>query len=61
MKARVRLAIEKAEQGDAAAAESLGIGYMKGALVKKSHKKAARYFRIAAEQGMALSQLCMGF
>ena len=44
---------ERAEQGDAEAQWSLGLAYAKGEGVPQDDAEAARWYRLAAEQGYA--------
>ena len=50
----------RAEQGDAAAQNNLGVCYQAGEGVKKDLAEAAKWFRRAAEQGDAKAQLNLG-
>ena len=48
--------LEAVEMGDASAQNKLGYCYLKGYGVEKSYEKAAKYFRLAADQGLDRAQ-----
>ena len=51
---------QAANQGDAAAQNSLGFMYANGEGVPKDDAEAVRWFRLAADQGLAEAQVVLG-
>ena len=56
-----RLSHPLAEQGDADAQSLLGAMYNGGLGVPQDYAEAARWFRFAADQGLAIAQYRLGF
>ena len=50
----------KAEQGDAEAQFNLGKAYLWGRGVAQDNREGMRWYRMAAEQGLAIAQLALG-
>ena len=50
----------KAEGGDAVAQHRLGVVYAKGQTVKQDYKQAAKWYRLAADQGLGRAQSALG-
>ena len=52
--------IRSAEQGDAVAQAALGVSYANGDGVPQDDAEAVRWYRLAAEQGIAAAQYNLG-
>jgi len=56
----VRLLRPLAERGDAAAQFQLGVMYDNGIGVRQNHAEAAKWYRLAAEQGNVAAHIACG-